>query len=98
MKLSMKKLALGLMMTGGFAGHAFAAGTLAGEVIENGATLSFQTTTGQSLSIDSSPTGNSNTDGTGGVTTDFVVDRKLDIEVVKQDVELVSVAPPCTLR
>lgn len=96
MKLSMKKLALGLMMTGGFAGHALAAGTTAGEVIENGATLSFQTTTGQSLSIDSSPTGNSNTDGTGGLTTDFLVDRKLDIEVVQQDAELVSVAPDGT--
>lgn len=96
MKMNVKKIALGLMLTGGFAGHALAAGTTAGTSIENGATLSFQTTTGQSLSIDSSPTGNSNTDGTGGVTTDFLVDRKLDIEVAQQDAELISVAPDGT--
>lgn len=96
MNVNMKKMAFGLMLAGGVTGHAFAAGTTAGSTIENGASLSFETSTGQTLTIDSSPTGNSNTDGTGGATTDFVVDRKLDIEVVKQDAELVSVAPDGT--
>lgn len=96
MKATMQKLAIGFVLAGGVTSHAFAAGTTAGSTIENGATLSFETSTGQTLSIDSSPTGNSNTDGTGGVSTDFVVDRKLDIEVVKQDAELVAVAPDGT--
>jgi uncharacterized repeat protein (TIGR01451 family) len=92
MKLNFKKIALGLVLTGGFAGSALAAGTAAGTDVENLATLTFKAEpTGPDLVLESSPTGNSTVGASNGESTDFVVDRKLDFEVVTTDTTLVSV-------
>ena len=79
-------------MAGGFSSYAFAAGTTAGTDIENRATLSYDTSTTTGISVASSPTGNSDPADPGADTV-FEVDRKLDIEVSKEDGALVQAAP-----
>lgn len=78
MKLNLKKVAFGLALTGGLAGNAMAVGTEAGTDVNNRATLQYSVGGGGTLTIESSPTGNT---GPSGSDTTFKVDRRLDVEV-----------------
>lgn len=74
---------LGAVALLGCTGTAWAAGTAAGTSISNTATLSY--TVGNSsttTTIESSPTGNNNSAAGSGAPTSFVVDRKIDVQVV----------------
>lgn len=93
MKVNMKKIALGLILTGGVTGHALAVNTAAGTDINNRATLTFDTSQTTGTVVESSSAGNSDTGVGNGEDTTFQVDRKLDVEILKLDATLVAVAP-----
>lgn len=64
---------------------AFAAGTAAGTTVNNKATLNFSVGGVAQPVVNSSPTGNTSTGAGGGANTAFVVDRKVDLQVVTTD-------------
>jgi hypothetical protein len=63
----------------------FAAGTAAGTTVNNKATLNFSVGGVAQPVVNSSPTGNTSTGVSGGANTAFVVDRKVDLQVVTTD-------------
>lgn len=69
----------------------FAAGTTAGTTVSNTAIVDFSIGTVSQTAIPSSPTGNS--DPNGGVGTDFLVDRKIDLIVSETSGGYTSVSP-----
>jgi hypothetical protein len=79
--ISASLLALGLLG----ASNASAAGTAAGTTVNNKATLNFSVGGVAQPVVNSSPTGNSATGPSGGANTAFVVDRKVDLQVVTTD-------------
>lgn len=62
-----------------------AAGTAAGTAINNKATLTFSVGGVTQPVVNSSPTGNTSTGAGGGSNTTFVVDRKIDLQVITTD-------------
>ncbi len=64
---------------------AWAAGTAAGTAISNKATLNFSVGGVTQPVVNSSPTGNTVSGAAGGTNTSFVVDRKVDLQVVTTD-------------
>lgn len=80
---------LGTVLSLGSSG-AFAAGTAAGTTISNLATLSYAIGAVSQPVIGSSATGN--TSGAGTATT-FLVDRKINLTIIKQGVAATSVTP-----
>jgi hypothetical protein len=62
-----------------------AAGTAAGTTVNNKATLNFSVGGVAQPVVNSSPTGNTSTGPGGGANTAFVVDRKVDLQVVTTD-------------
>ncbi len=64
---------------------AWAAGTAAGTAISNKATLNFSVGGVTQPVVNSSPTGNTVSGAAGGSNTSFVVDRKVDLQVVTTD-------------
>jgi hypothetical protein len=63
----------------------WAAGTFAGTTVNNKATLNFSVGGVAQPVVNSSPTGNTSTGVSGGANTAFVVDRKVDLQVVTTD-------------
>lgn len=80
MKHYLKYMSLGAALMGGFAGNALAL-TKAGDTVANTAVLEYSNGT-TDYTLESSPDGNSTTGTGNGTSTDFVVDRRLDVEVV----------------
>jgi hypothetical protein len=97
MKLSRFKLfqamALATVITGSMLhGQAMAAGTLAGTPINNRATLNFSVDGTSQSPVNSSPTGNLDPGANGGISTTFVVDRRINLTVATTNALPVPVA------
>jgi hypothetical protein len=76
--------------------HVSAAGTAAGTTINNKATLNFSVGGVAQPVVNSSPTGNSATGAAGGANTAFVVDRKVNLQVVTTDSAANATVPGAT--
>jgi hypothetical protein len=75
---------------------AWAAGTFAGTTVNNKATLNFSVGGVAQPVVNSSPTGNTSTGVSGGANTAFVVDRKVDLQVVTTDTAASVTVPGAT--
>jgi uncharacterized repeat protein (TIGR01451 family) len=82
-------LLLTLLLFAGGTQTAFAVGTVSGTTISNSATVNYQVGGIGQTAVLSSPDGLTPT----GVTTDFLVDNKVDVVVTALDIIYVSVAP-----
>ena len=74
----------------------WAAGTAAGTTINNKATLNFSVGGVAQPVVNSSPTGNTSTGASGGANTAFVVDRKVDLQVITTDTAANVTVPGAT--
>jgi hypothetical protein len=74
----------------------WAAGTFAGTTVNNKATLNFSVGGVAQPVVNSSPTGNTSTGVSGGANTAFVVDRKVDLQVVTTDTAANVTVPGAT--